>query len=117
MAQHGKQLHQFNNMKQIEPVQIWTNGILKTAEFLQVTGINDNYESSATNYWALFTKVIEMRGINEDLPVEVAGELIAQGNTTISGESYVEWGDVPAMSINAWIYDWTAEQINVVILP
>jgi len=110
MAQHGKQLHQFNNMKQIEPVQIWTNGILKTAEFLQVTGINDNYESSATNYWALFTKVTDAEG-NES-----AGELIAQGNTTISGADYIEWGDVPAMSINAWIYDWVAEQINVVIL-
>ena len=111
MAQHGKQLHQFNNMKQIEPVQIWTNGTLKTAEFLQVTGINDNYESSATNYWALFTKVTDAEG------VESAGEQVAQGNLTISGADYIEWGDVPAMSVNAWIYDWTAEQINVVILP
>ena len=111
MAHHGKQLHQFNNMKQIEPVQIWTNGILKTAEFLQVTGINDNYESSATNYFALFTKVTDAEG------VESAGEQVAQGNLTISGADYIEWGDVPAMSINAWIYDWTAEQINVVILP
>jgi len=111
MAQHGKQLHQFNNMKQIEPVQIWTNGNLKTAEFLQVTGINDNYESSATNYWALFTKVTDAEG------VESAGEQVAQGNLTISGADYIEWGDVPAMSVNAWIYDWTAEQINVVILP
>jgi len=93
-------------MKQIQPVQIWTNGILKTAEFLQVTGINDNYESSATNYWALFTKVDES-----------AGKQIAQGNLTINGADYIEWGDVPAMSVNAWIYDWTAEQINVVILP
>jgi hypothetical protein len=111
MAHHGKQLHQFNNMKQIQPVQIWTNGILKTAEFLQVTGINDNYESSATNYFALFTKVTDPEG-NES-----AGEQVAQGNLTISGADYIEWGDVPAMSVNAWIYDWTAEQINVVILP
>jgi hypothetical protein len=111
VAQHGKQLHQFNNMKQIEPVQIWTNGTLKTAEFLQVTGINDNYESSATNYWALFTLVTDAEG------VESAGEQVAQGNLTISGADYIEWGDVPAMSVNAWIYDWVAEQINVVILP
>jgi hypothetical protein len=98
-------------MKQIEPVQIWKNGTLKTAEFLQVTGINDNYESSATNYFALFTKVTDAEG------VESAGEQVAQGNLTINGESYVKWGDVPAMSVNAWIYDWTAEQINCVILP
>ena len=98
-------------MKQIEPVQIWTNGILKTAEFLQVTGINDNYESSATNYWALFTLVTDAEG------VESEGEQVAQGNLTISGADYIAWGDQPAMSVNAWIYDWVAEQINVVILP
>jgi hypothetical protein len=92
-------------MKQIEPVQIWTNGTLKTAEFLQVTGINDNYESSATNYWALFTNVDD-----------AAGEQIAQGNTTIQGQDYINWGDQPAMAINAWIYNWVANQINVVIL-
>ena len=98
-------------MKQIEPVQIWTNGTLKTAEFLQVIGINDNYESAATNYWALFTKVVDAEG------VESAGEQIAQGNTTIDGESYIDCGDQPAMAINAWIYDWVANEINVVILP
>jgi len=107
---HGKQLHQYNNMKQIQPVQIWTNGTLKTAEYLQVIGINDNYESAATNYWALFTLVTDDEGI------ESAGEQVAQGNCTINGESYIDWGDQPAMAINAWIYDWVAEQINVVIL-
>jgi hypothetical protein len=100
-------------MKQIEPIQIWTNGILKTAEFLQVTGINDNYESSATNYWALFTKVTDGEG------VESAGEQVSQGNLTISGQDYINWGDQPAMAINDWIYNWVAlpEQLNLVILP
>jgi hypothetical protein len=98
-------------MKQIEPVQIWTNGTLKTAEYLQVTGINDNYESSATNYWSLFTLVTDAEGN------DVAGEQIAQSNTTIQGQDYINWGDQPAMAINAWIYDWVANEINVVILP
>lgn len=97
-------------MKQIEPVQIWTNGVSKTAEFLQVTGINDNYESSATNYWALFTLVTDAEG------VESTGEQVAQGNLTISGAEYVAWGDVPAMAINTWIYNWVASQLNLVIL-
>jgi beta-lactamase class D len=97
-------------MKQIEPLQIWDSGVTKIAEYLQVTGINDNYESSATNYWQLFTKVIDSDG------VESAGEQIAQGNLTISGQDYINWGDQPAMAINAWIYNWTAIQINVVII-
>jgi hypothetical protein len=98
-------------MKQIEPVQIWTNGTLKTAEFLQVIGINDNYESSATNFWAVFTKVTDAQGVKS------AGEQISSGNLTISGQDYIDWGDQPALAINAWIYNWVANEINVVILP
>ena len=97
-------------MKQIEPVQIWTNGVLKTAEFLQVTGINDNYESSATNSWALFTLTTDAEGL------DVAGEQIYQGNLTINGAEYIAWGDQPAMAINAWIYNWVAEQLSLVII-
>lgn len=99
-----------NNMKQIQPVQIWNNGISKTAEFLQVTGINDNYESSATNFWQLFTKITDAEG-NESV-----GEAIAQGNCTIDGQDYIDWADATAPNVNDWIYNWTASQINVVIL-
>ena len=96
--------------KQISPVTIWVNGQSKEAQYLQVTGINDNYESSATNYWQMFTMSVDAEG------VESMGEAVAQGNLTIDGEEYVEWGDVPAMSVNAWIYDWVAEQLNLTII-
>jgi beta-lactamase class D len=96
--------------KKIEPINVWVNGVSKTAEYFQVTCINDNYESSATNYWQLFTKVVDAEG------VESMGEQVAQGNLTISGEEYVAWGDQPAMAINAWIYNWSAEQLNLTII-
>jgi len=96
--------------KQIEPVTIWSNGESKVAEYLQVTGINDNYESSATNYWALFTKVVDEEGNDKQ------GEQVAQGNLTISGQDYINWGDQPAMAINEWIYNWSAEQLNLTII-
>jgi hypothetical protein len=44
------------------------------------------------------------------------GEQVAQGNLTISGEEYIAWGDQPAMAINAWIYDWSADKLNLTIL-
>jgi beta-lactamase class D len=96
--------------KQIEPVTIWVNGESKVAEYLQVIGINDNYESSATNYWQLFTKIVDEEG------VESKGEAVAQGNLTISGQDYINWGDQPAMAINDWIYDWSAEQLNLILV-
>jgi hypothetical protein len=58
----------------------------------------------------LFTKNVDAEG------VESQGEQVAQGNLTIQGAEYVEWGDVPAMSINAWIYDWSAQQLNLTII-
>ena len=96
--------------KQIEPQQVWVNGVSKVAEFFSVTCINDNYESSATNYWALFTKIVDAEG------VESQGEQVAQGNLTISGQDYINWGDQPAMAINAWIYQWSADQLNLTII-
>jgi beta-lactamase class D len=96
--------------KKIQPINVWVNGESKSAEYFQVTCINDNYENSATNYWQLFTKVVDAEG------VESMGEQVAQGNLTISGEEYVAWGDQPAMAINAWIYNWSAEQLNLTII-
>ena len=111
MAQHGLTFKQIKMAKQIQPVTIWVNGESKQAEYFQVTCINDNYENSATNYWQLFTKNVDAEG------VESMGEQVAQGNLTISGEEYVAWGDQPAMAINAWIYQWSADKLNLVILP
>ena len=96
--------------KQISPLTVWVNGESKVAEYFQVTCINDNYENSATNYWQLFTKSVDAEG------VESQGEQVAQGNLTIDGAEYVEWGDVHAMSINAWIYNWSAEKLNLTII-
>ena len=93
--------------KKISPVTIWVNGQSKEAKYLSVTGINDNYESSATNYWQMFTMNVDAEG------VESQGEAVAQGNLTIDGADYIEWGDVPAMSVNSWIYNWVAEQLNL----
>jgi len=96
--------------KQISPVNVWVNGESKEAKYLQVTGINDNYESSATNYWQMFTMNVDAEG------VESVGEQVAQGNTTIDGADYIAWGDQPAMAINAWIYNWVAEKLKLEIV-
>jgi len=92
-------------MKQIEPVQIWTNGVLKTAEFLDSYGIQVTLGVSARFYWALYTKVVDAEGN------EVAGELIASGNLDMIGQDYQNW----QQDIYAW--DWVAQQLNLVILP
>lgn len=92
-------------MKQIEPLEIWNNGISKIAEYIKVTGTYDNYESSANNFWQLFTKV-------DNEP----GEAIAQGNCTIDGQDYQNWADATAPNANAWIYNYAANKLNLTIV-
>ena len=96
--------------KQIQPVNVWVNGESKEAKYLQVTGINDNYESSATNYWQMFTMNVDAEG------VESQGEQVAAGNLIIQGQDYTDWGNQPAMAINDWIYNWVAEKLNLTII-
>jgi hypothetical protein len=97
-------------MKQIAPVTIWLNGTDSEAQYLQCTGTYDNYESTATIYFQLFSMFIDPE-LNE-----TPAEQLAQGYLYISGQAYIDWGNVPANSINEWIYNWVAEQINVTII-
>ncbi len=96
--------------KKIQPVNIWINGESKEAKYFSVTCINDNYENSATNYWQMFDAVIDEEG------VEKMGMQLSAGNLTIDGQDYINWGDQPAMSINEWIYNWSASKLNLVII-
>jgi hypothetical protein len=97
-------------MKQIQPINIWINGENKVGEYFKVTCINDNYENQATNYWQIYAKIQNEDGIDE------YGQQIAEGNLTIGGQDYIDWGDQPAMKINEWIYNWSANQLGLTII-
>lgn len=97
-------------MKQIQPITIWINGEEKIAEYISVTGVYDNNASEAKEFWQLYTKIVDEQGVAE------TGEQIAQGNISIQGQDYINWGDQPAMNVNEWIYDWVAQKINATII-
>ena len=108
-------------MKQIEPVNIWINGENKVGEYFKVTCVNDNYENQATNYWQIFAKVeieqtAEIDGQQVVENIITVDEQLSQGNLSISGEDYINWGDQPAMAINEWIYNWSASQLGLTII-
>jgi hypothetical protein len=98
-------------MKEILPQSVWLNGVEYSAQYLQCTGTYDNYESSATVYFQLYTMFVDDNN-NKTPDQQVAG-----GYQYIQGQDYIDWGNVPAMSVNDWIYNWTAQQINVTIIP
>ena len=85
-------------MKNIQPIQIWKNGQSLTASILDAIIINDNLSSSCTFYWML----------KED---GEEGQVLADGNTTMSGEDYDNWD-----GNNDYAFEYIAEQINVTII-
>jgi hypothetical protein len=88
-------------MKNIEPIQIWKNGQQLTASVLDAIIINDNLSSSCTFYWML----------KEADQEEQAGQTLADGNATMTGEDYDGWD-----GSNDYAFDYIASQINVTIL-
>jgi hypothetical protein len=88
-------------MKNISPVSIWKNGQNKTASILDAIIINDNLSSSCTFYWML----------KEADQEEQTGQVLADGNATMSGEDYDNWD-----GSNDYAFEYIAEQINVTII-
>jgi hypothetical protein len=97
-------------MKEILPQQVWLTGVEYSAQYLQCTGTYDNYQSEATVFFQLFTMLVDNNGDKSP------AQQVATGEKTIQGQAYIDWGNVPASSVNEWIYNWTAEQINVTII-
>jgi len=92
-------------MKDIQPIQIWKNGVIKIASVLNATIINDNLSSSCTFYWQLK----ESDSVVDEQTI--AGEVLADGNVTMSGDDYENWD-----GSNDYAFEYIANQINVTII-
>ena len=93
-------------MKQIEPVNIWSNGQQNEANAFGLSVINDNLSSSATFFYQLFNLTI----LDE---IENATSL-SKGNLTIESQEYIDWNATP--DINEAAYVWATEQLNLVLV-
>lgn len=98
-------------MANIQPVQIWVNGEVKTASVFTLRSINDDLETSATFYYELK----EADSQNPDGNT-ISGSTLANGNCNMSGQDYTDWGDQSGNNINQWAYDWAAGQLNITII-
>jgi hypothetical protein len=88
-------------MKQIESISVWYNGASYQAVSISVNCTYDDYESKAINAWRL---------------LDVDMNVVSSGYDEISGQDYINWGNQPADSVNDWIYNWVAGQLNLTII-
>jgi hypothetical protein len=91
----------------IQPVTIWVNGQAQQGNEIVASIVNDNLKDWAQFYW-LINKV-SGEG-DEKISVN-----LANGNTTISGQAYQDWGQSP--DINLAAYQYICEQLNLTLIP
>jgi len=102
-------------MAQIQPVSVWKDGQVKTAEQFSLRSIGDDLETSAQFYYELKEADVTTQD-GEGNDVVTAGSVVATGNLGMSGQDYNDWGSQSGVDINAWAYDWAADQLGLVIV-
>ena len=91
----------------IQPVQIWTNGQATSGNFIDASIVNDNLSNYAQFYWVI-SNVTEIDGTETKTA-------LAQGNTTISGADYDQWGT--SSDVNLAAYEYICTQLNLTLNP
>ena len=98
-------------MANIQPVQIWSNGSVKTAEAFTLRAIADDLETSATFYGEM--KEADSQDADGN---PISGSVLANGNLGMSGQDYDDWGNQSGTNINTWAYEWAGDQLNITII-
>lgn len=102
-------------MAQIQPVSVWKDGQVKTAEQFNLRSIGDDLQSSAQFYYELKEADVTTQDA-EGNDVITYGSVVANGNLSMAGQDYSDWGAQAGADINAWAYTWAADKLNVVIV-
>jgi hypothetical protein len=98
-------------MREIQPIQIWKNGQVKTASILDASIISDNLQSNCTFYWQLKEADTVIPADEQVEEQTISGQVLADGNTSLSGEDYDNWD-----GSNDYAFSYIAQQINVVLI-
>ncbi len=87
-------------MRQIEPVNIWLNGEIISANKLSMYVVIDDLKTYATFHYQLLNAI--------------TSQSIASGTLTMSGQAYNDWGSVT--DINDEAYIWAANELNLTLI-
>jgi hypothetical protein len=93
-------------MKKIQPVTAWKNGEQLEANLLNAYIINDNLQSSCSFYYSLCAS-----GEGTEAMPLVIGQVVAEGNITMSGQDYLDWDNS-----NDAAYVYIAEKLNLTLI-
>lgn len=95
-------------MAYIQPVLTWYQGSEQEANVFSLYSTGDNLIDSASFQYQLIQEI----KIN---PEDIRSQTLVFGTLQISGEDYAQWD--AEVDANAWIYQWAANQLNLVLIP
>ena len=95
-------------MANIQPITTWFQGSEREANVFSLYSTGDNLLDSASFQYQL----IELIVISPD---EQKSQTLITGQLYISGADYAQWD--AEIDANAWIYQWAADQLNLILLP
>lgn len=95
-------------MAQIQPISTWYQGEQHQANIFSLYSTGDNLIDAASFQYQL----IELIVISPD---QQNSQTLITGSLSINGIDYANWN--AATDANAWIYDWAATQLNLVLIP
>lgn len=95
-------------MANIQPITTWFQGSEHEASIFSLYSNGDNLIDSATFQYQLIELIIIS-------PEEQTSQILITGQLAINGSSYEQWD--AEVDANAWIYQWAADQLNLVLIP
>ena len=95
-----------NNMKEIQPVNVWYNGQMLQANHLSVKSADDNLSTQARFEYAL----VSVYSGSYQTPSYLT---VNQGSLIISGSDYTNWNS--NTDINEAAYVWVASKLNLTL--
>ncbi len=94
-------------MAQIQPISTWFQGAEHQANVFSLYSTGDNLIDSATFQYQLIEEIV----ISTE---EIKSQTLIVGQLAINGADYAQWDLEP--DANAWIYNWAADQLGLVII-
>jgi hypothetical protein len=91
----------------IQPITTWFNGEPQTASNFTLRSIADDFTTSATLYYELQKEIVDGESVSY--------ENLITATLDITGQDYQDWSATP--DANAWIYNWAANKLKLVLIP
>jgi len=95
-------------MANIQPISTWYQGQTRQANVFSLYSTGDNLIDAATFQYQLIEEIVI-------LPEEIKSQTLITGELSINGDDYAQWD--AEIDANAWIYNWAADQLNLILIP